>query len=102
MRRLSFIAIIILGCTRLLFAQLPNFDYPCMISTPTGNIVPGNEFAVPCVGDWDDDGDLDLIVGVLNEGNVIFYENISTGSFPDFASGVLIEADGEVISVNYA
>ena len=83
-------------------AQAPNFDYPYLIPIPGGYIVPSNEFAIPCVGDWDDDGDTDLLVGVMYDGYVIFYENVSTGTLPQFASGVLIEADGEPISVSYA
>ena len=83
-------------------AQTPNFDYPCLISIPSGYIVSSNEFAVPCIGDWDDDGDADLLVGVMYDGYVIFYENIATGTPPVFAAGVLVEADGEPISVSYA
>ncbi len=83
-------------------AQAPHFDYPCLIPIPGGYIVPSNDFAIPCVGDWDDDGDTDLLVGVMYDGYVIFYENISGGTLPHFATGALIEADGEPISVSYA
>jgi hypothetical protein len=37
-------------------AQAPNFDYPYLIPISGGYIVPSNDFAIPCVGDWDDDG----------------------------------------------
>ena len=83
-------------------AQAPNFDYPYLIPIPGGYIVPSNDFAIPCVGDWDDDGDTDLLVGVMYDGNVIFYENVSARTLPHFAAGVLLEADGEPISVSYA
>jgi len=83
-------------------AQSPNFDYPYLIPIPEGYVVCGNDYAVPCVGDWDDDGDTDLLVGVMYDGYVFYYENISTGCLPQFASGVLMEADGEPISVSYA
>ena len=86
----------------LVMAQAPNFDYPYLIPIPGGYIVPSNEFAIPCVGDWDDDGDTDLLVGVMYDGYVIFYENVSAGTLPRFAAGVLLEADGEPISVSYA
>ena len=82
-------------------AQPPNFGYPYFISNSDGYIIANNQYACPAFGDWDDDGDPDLMVGVLYFGNIIYYENISPGTLPQFATGVLVEADGEPISVNY-
>jgi hypothetical protein len=83
-------------------AQIPNFDYPSLIPNPQGYIVSGNSLAVPCFGDWDDDGDADLLVGVMYDGYIYFYENVSSETLPQFGPGVLLEADGELLSVSYA
>lgn len=82
-------------------AQTPNFDYPYLITNPEGYIIEDNQYSKPCFGDWDDDGDLDLMVGVFWYGNIYYYENISTGIEPEFAAGELIEADGAILSVTY-
>ena len=82
-------------------SQTPNFDYPYFIANSDGYIIANNEYTCPAFGDWDDDGDPDLMVGVLYQGNIIFYENISPDTLPQFAAGVLVAADGEPISVNY-
>ncbi len=102
MRNILLLTSALLLCVNLTKAQTPNFDYPCLIPTPGAYVVTNNNFAVPCVGDWDDDNDLDLMVGVMYEGYVIYYENVATGSLPIYAEGDSIEADGEVISVTYA
>ncbi len=93
-------------CVCLLFAaaawaQAPNFDYAYFVTNDDGYIVQGNVYDAPEFGDWDDDGDLDLMVGVFYNGNIFYYENISTGVEPVFASRDTIEADGSPISVTY-
>jgi hypothetical protein len=83
-------------------AQPPNFDYPYLLTDSLGYIVEDNEYTIPCFGDWDDDGDEDMLLGVLYSGNVYFYENISAGILPEFAPGVIVMADGEPVTVVYA
>lgn len=83
------------------WAQAPNFDYSYFVTNQEGYIVEGNVYDAPCFGDWDDDGDLDMMVGVFYYGNVYYYENISTGIEPEYAPYELLQADGSAISVTY-
>ncbi len=100
MKRILCLAI----CTLLVgsvWAQAPNFDYGYLITNDEGYIVEGNVYDAPEFGDWDDDGDQDLMVGVFYNGNVQYYENISTGIEPEFAPYELVTADGSAIQVTY-
>ena len=83
------------------WAQAPNFDYPYLCTDNTGYIVECNVYTAPEFGDWDDDGDQDLMVGVFYTGNIWYYENVSTGIEPEFAPYYEIVADGSPISVSY-
>lgn len=82
-------------------AQSPNFSYPYFQTTTEGYIVEQNEYACPAFGDWDDDGDPDLMVGLLYLGYVYYYENVSTGVEPEFSPHQLIYADGAPLSVGF-
>jgi len=54
--------------------------------------------AVPSAVDWDEDGDLDLIVGCA-AGYVEFFENVGTRRRPRFKQAVRLEAAGETIRI---
>ena len=54
--------------------------------------------AVPCVVDWDGDGQLDLVVG-NSEGRVLFFRNHGTSRRPRFGIGVPLLAGGQPIHV---
>lgn len=95
-------SLLIFAGAGLAFAQSPNFDYPYLVTDAEGYIVEANEYTIPCFGDWDDDGDMDLMVGVLYDGNVFYYENVSTGVAPQFTEGEIVMADGSPITVIYA
>ena len=82
-------------------AQPPNFSFPYLQTTSTGYIVELNEYACPAFGDWDADGDPDLMIGLLYYGFIYYYENISTGIEPQFAPHQLVYADGSPISVEF-
>ncbi|TKJ40639.1 hypothetical protein CEE37_06660 [candidate division LCP-89 bacterium B3_LCP] len=84
------------------WAQAPNFDYGYLITNDEGYIVEGNVYDAPEFGDWDDDGDQDMMVGVFYNGNIYYYENVALpGIEPEFAPYYEITADGSPISVSY-
>ncbi len=84
------------------WAQAPNFDYYYYVTSDAGYIVNGNVYDIPTFGDWDDDGDQDLMVGVFFNGNVYYYANFAgAGNPPEFADYVVLQADGINISVSY-
>jgi hypothetical protein len=80
---------------------VPNFDYPYWINSTEGWIIQDNYYDIPEFGDWDDDGDLDLMLGVFYSGNIYYYENVSTGIEPEFTTHEVVEADGVPIAVTY-
>jgi len=101
MNRFIICLLICLLFTSVIWAQTPNFDYPYWLEAPEGIIVQDNYYDIPEFGDWDDDGDLDMMLGVFYSGNIFYYENISTTTEPEFADHVVVQADGANISVTY-
>lgn len=95
-----FVSLLLLTAV-IAWAQAPNFDYPFVLSNSAGLIVNGNVYDIPTFGDWDDDGDQDLMVGVFFSGNIQYYQNISTGVTPQFGGYSLVQADGVNITVTY-
>ena len=84
------------------YAQAPNYDFPYLMSCPEGLIVEGNVYDIPTFGDWDDDGDQDLMVGVFYSGNIFYYQNTAgAGNAPVFANHTVLQADGANIQVTY-
>lgn len=84
-------------------AQTPEFDFPYFISTSSGQVmVYDNVYDIPHAGDWDEDGDIDLLVGVFYSGNIFYYENTAgPGVEPEFADYSVMMADGAAIQVTY-
>lgn len=64
---------------------------PVLLSN--GKPLDGNSAQAPCLGDWDGDGDLDLILGFI-DGPVKYFENV--GGFK-FAAGREIKSGGKPI-----
>ncbi len=57
--------------------------------------------AVPCVVDWNTDGNKDLLVGCFYYGNVYLYLNSGTNATPSFTTGNKLKANNLDISVTY-
>ncbi len=55
---------------------------------------------VPCVGDWNEDGKKDLLVGEFY-GYVYVYLNSGTNTNPTFATGTKLQAGGTDLKVLY-
>lgn len=56
-------------------------------------------FQHPFAVDWEDDGDLDLVVGDEN-GRISLFENVGTGAVPELVEAVDVQADGEPINLD--
>jgi hypothetical protein len=93
--------VVLLTMAAVTSAQNPNFDYGYFVTNEAGYIVGDNVYTIPGVGDWDDDGDDDLMVGVFFNGNIQYYENIAVSGEPEFTDFELVTADGSPISVTY-
>ncbi|RJP73429.1 MAG: hypothetical protein C4524_14685 [Candidatus Zixiibacteriota bacterium] len=96
------IALAVVGWVGSGWAQPPNFDYPCLIYNPEGPVVNGNAYSSAAVGDWDGDGDADLLAGVYFYGHVHRFENVaSPGPEPQYGPGALVTASGQPLQVSY-
>ena len=96
----------ILACILLsaaVWAQAPNYDYPYFLSNSEGIIISTNQvYDIPTFGDWDADGDQDMMVGVFFNGNIWYYQNTAgVGMPPVFSAHSVVTADGSPISVTY-
>jgi hypothetical protein len=84
------------------WAQVPNYDYPCLMTNLEGYLVNGNIYSNPTFGDWDGDGTLDLMVGVFYNGNLWYYHNTAaSGQIPIFEAHTVVMADGDSLAVSY-
>jgi len=76
---------------------MPRFEAPERLKQLNPRLGTG-VLAVPSAVDWDDDGDLDLIVGSA-AGYVEYFENIGTRKEPRFSLPVRLEAGGKTIRI---
>lgn len=73
-------------------------DVELKVSTgnPLSNCKPN-----PCIADWDNDGDMDIIVGVWeDEGNILFFENSGTKNKPIIEKSIELKAGGTKIKLS--
>lgn len=55
---------------------------------------------VPCVADWNGDGNKDLLVGQFSQGSIQLYLNEGSHEKPVFSTGKIMEAAGKPIRLD--
>ncbi|MDP8238269.1 MAG: hypothetical protein P9X24_04185 [Candidatus Hatepunaea meridiana] len=65
--------------------------------------LPGDEtgYTAPGFGDWDNDGDLDLMIGTFEDAPIYLFQNVAEDGEPVFELVGNVEADGEIIDGPY-
>ncbi len=104
-RRRSLISMVLylsLGLAVTAIADVPVFSAEGVIQNYWQEF-PGDEsgYTAPCIGDWDGDGDFDILIGTYTDGPVYLFLNEPEGNLPYFELEGQLEADGEVISAPY-
>lgn len=102
MKKVVLLVTLLFGFT---FAAPPKFATPINLTadgSPIGSSsLTTNGALSPGVFDWDEDGDLDLLVGIYGPfGGIIYYENIGTSQAPEFTERGYMQADGSNIKIS--
>ena len=103
------VTIVIIGLLPLSSMALPlgdppNFDAGIRLQDSGGDL--GREmmdqYSVPCIADWNEDGKKDLLVGYFILGPVYLYLNSGTNNAPTFTTYTKLQADGADISMYFS
>jgi hypothetical protein len=79
----------------------PSFSPEIFIRANNVDLKVDTYASVPCVADWNGDGNKDLLVGCFYYGTVYVYLNSGTNAAPIFTTGSKLSANGVEISVAY-
>jgi len=82
----------------------PNWPIAELPNTKAGDVYPADYLAIPCVCDWDGDGDQDLLAGGFVTGQIFFFENVGNQSdgTPQLKARGPLKIDGAPLDVGWA
>ncbi len=95
MRILPMLLLVIVG---VIFAQAPNYQ-SFYYQECAGVAIDVGNYGAPCIADWNNDGNKDMVLGIFSGGNIRFYANDNTNDSPVFSSYSTLKADGVTISL---
>jgi hypothetical protein len=82
----------------------PNWPIAELPNSKPGEVYPADYLAIPCVCDWDADGDQDLLAGGFVTGRIFLFENIGNkpDGTPSLRSRGPLMVKGEPLDVGWA
>lgn len=82
----------------------PNWPIAELPKSKPGEVYPADYLAIPCVCDWDADGDQDLLAGGFVTGRIFLFENLGNKSdgTPNLRSRGPLNADNKPLDVGWA
>ena len=82
----------------------PNWPIAELPKGKPGEVYPADYLAIPCVCDWDGDGDSDLLAGGFVTGQIFFFENVraSKDTAPELRGRGPLMADGVPLDTAWA
>lgn len=101
-RKITFLLIFVFLSARLVLANPPIFRSGVVLQNENEEL-PGDTsgYTAPCIGDWDGDGDNDLLIGTFQDGPIYFFENVADEGEPVLQLTGALQADGEQINAPY-
>ncbi|MCK5130624.1 MAG: hypothetical protein KAR40_00550 [Candidatus Sabulitectum sp.] len=95
---MRFLPILMLLAAGLCMAQAPAYQSYLYMECAGAQIDVGY-YGAPCIANWSDDVNKDMILGVFTGGRIRFYANENTNDSPVFNSYSNLKADGTTITL---